>query len=306
MASSRSLPPHAMHVPTYVELEQYVRAFAAGHLNLLMLFGPPGVGKSRCLRHALDRHVCWISGQATPLGIYMQAYEHRHQPLVLDDVDGLYADRSGIRLLKALCQTELTKTLHWHTATAVLPRRAVPPQFTTTSRVALVGNDWKTLNADVAALEDRGHVLLFEPTALEVHLQAATWFWDQEIFDFVAAHLHLIFQHSLRTYRHAWELKQAGLDWRQTVLSRFLTGPALAVARLKADPCFASEAARVRAFVQSGAGCRASYFRHARKMQARADTPKTPLTQTTPPADAGPHPDYLDQLRRRFGRLGNG
>ena len=26
--------------------------------------------------------------------------------IVLDDIDGLYADRSGIRLLKALCQTE--------------------------------------------------------------------------------------------------------------------------------------------------------------------------------------------------------
>jgi hypothetical protein len=41
------------------------------------------------------------------------------------------------------------------------------------------------LNADVAALEDRGHVLVFEPTALEVHHQAAGWFWDQQIFDFV-------------------------------------------------------------------------------------------------------------------------
>src|SRR6266849_383530 len=200
MAASRSLPPHAVRVPTYVELEQYVRAFAAGHLNLLMLFGPPGVGKSRCVRQALDHHVCWISGQATPLGIYMQAYEHRHQPLVLDDVDGLYADRSGIRLLKALCQTEPRKTLNWHTATPILQRRSVPAQFTTTSRVALVGNDWKTLNADVAALEDRGHVLVFEPTALEVHRHAAGWFWDQEIFDFVAVHLHLIAQHSLRTY----------------------------------------------------------------------------------------------------------
>src|SRR5262249_10235392 len=156
-------------------------------------------------------------------------------------------------------QTEPRKTLCWHTATPLLKRRSVPPRFTTTSHVALIGNDWKTLNADVAALEDRGHVLLFEPTALEVHRQAAGWVWDQEIFDFVAAHLHLIVQHSLRTYHQAWELKQAGLDWRQAVLSRFLTGAALAVARLKGTPSFTSEAARVRAFVQAGAGCRATY-----------------------------------------------
>src|SRR5713101_4539490 len=223
MAKSKSLPQHAVRVPTFAALEQYVQAFAAGHLNLLMIFGHPGAGKSRCVRQALGSQVCWISGQATPLGIYLEAYEHRHQPLVLDDVDGLYADRSGIRLLKALCQTEPTKTLSWHTATPILKRQGVPSRFTTTSRLALVGNDWKTLNADVAALEDRGHVLVFEPTALEVHRQAATWFWDQEIFDFVADHLHLIAQHSLRTYRHAWELKQAGLDWQQAVLCRYLT-----------------------------------------------------------------------------------
>jgi hypothetical protein len=225
--------------------------------------------------------------------------------LVLDDVDGLYADRSGIRLLKALCQTEPRKTLSWHTATPILMRRGVLRCFTTTSHLALIGNDWKTLNADVAALEDRGHVLLFEPTALEVHRQAAGWFWDPEIFDFVAAHLHLIAQHSLRAYHQAWELKQASLDWRQAVLSRFLTGTALAVAQLKADRTFVSEAARVRAFVQAGAGCRASYFRHAQKLRPPAGTPQIPLTQSPPPADALRNTDYLGQLRRRFGRLGN-
>src|SRR5262249_42319114 len=166
-------------------------------------------------------------------------------------------------LLKALCQTEPTKTLNWHTATPILQRQEIPQQFTTTSRVALIGNDWRTLNADVAALEDRGHVLVFEPTALEVHRQAAGWFWDQEIFDFVAAQLHLVGQHSLRTYRQAWELKQAGLDWRRAVLSRCLTGPALLVARLKAHPTVPSEAAPVPALIAPGVGCRAPAFPHA-------------------------------------------
>ena len=111
MAKSSKVPLHALRLTDYAELEAYVRAFAAGHLHLLLLFGPPGVGKSRAVRQALDPRVGWISGQATPLGIYLQAFAYRHQPLVLDDIDGLYADRSGVRLLKALCQTEPVKTL---------------------------------------------------------------------------------------------------------------------------------------------------------------------------------------------------
>jgi hypothetical protein len=44
-----------------------------------------------------------------------------------------------------------------------------------------------------------------------------------------------------------------GVDGRRrAVLSRCLSGPSLLLARLKADPTFTSEAARVRAFVQSG------------------------------------------------------
>jgi len=306
MAKPPSLPSHAVHLTTFAELEPYVLAFRAGHLNLLMIFGPPGVGKSRSVRQALGNQVCWIGGQATPFGIYLQAYEHRNQPIVLDDVDGLYADRLGIRHLKALGQTERTKTVSWQTAAPTLGQCSIPRQFTTTSRVVLIGNDWKTLNHDVAALEDRGHLLLFEPSPLEVHRQAARWFWNQEIFNFVANHLHLMAQHSLRTYCHAWELKQAGLDWRQGVLGRCLTGVALAVAKLRANTDFASEAERIRAFIQSGAGCRASYFRHAKKLQRRASSPKIVLTQTTPPMDSVTPGDHLDRLRRRFGRLGNG
>src|SRR5262249_49828250 len=220
---------------------------------------------------ALNSNVRWISGQATPLGIYLEAYEYRHLPLVLDDIDGLYTDRSGIRLLKALCQTEPVKTLGWHTRTSFLERRDGPPQFTTNCRVALIGNDWKTLNADVAALEDRGHVLFFEPTAWEVHRQAAGWFWDQEIFDFVAGQLHLTVQHSLRTYGQAWELKQAELDWKRAVLSRCLSGPGLMVARLLGEPSFPNEAARVQAFIAAGGGCRATYYHHARKPRPAND-----------------------------------
>ncbi|MDB5307236.1 MAG: hypothetical protein JWO38_1438, partial [Gemmataceae bacterium] len=159
-----------------------------------------------------------------------------------------------------------------------------PRQFPTTSRVAVIANEWRSLNADVAALEDRGHALSFEPAAAEVHRRAAEWFWDQEVFDFVADHLHLTARHSLRTYVLAWELRQAGLDWRRGVLGRCLTGSALVVARLKADLTFPTEQDRVRAFVASGAGCRATYFNHARKLRPAVPRPDIKVARSAPPA----------------------
>ena len=304
MAKSKNLPDAVVAVTTYSALEQYARAFADGHLNLLVLCGDPGLGKSQCFRRALSSKVCWIDGNASAFGIYLQAHEHRNQPIVLDDVDGLYRDRHGIRLLKTLCQTDPVKIVSWQTAVA--RREGIPRQFSTTSKIAIIANQWTALNADVAALEDRGHCLHFAPSAGEVHRQAAGWFWDQDVFDFVAAHLHMTNQHSLRTYILAWELKKAGLDWRQGVLSRCLTGAALEVAKLKSNPSFASEEQRVRAFVAAGHGCRATYFNCAKKLKPREDTAAIKLLQTSPPKQVKPNGDFLDIFRRRYGPLGNG
>src|SRR4051794_30315758 len=101
--------PRALQITTYERLEAYVRAFAAGHFHLLILIGAGGLGKSRSVRAALGGNGCWIEGNATPFGMYARLYRHRDQFVVIDDVDGLYGDRSGIRLLKCLCQTEQEK-----------------------------------------------------------------------------------------------------------------------------------------------------------------------------------------------------
>jgi hypothetical protein len=286
MNKSKSLPVPALRIHTYADLEPYAQAFAAGHLNLLILCGPPGVGKSHCLRRAVGEKVCWIDGNASAFGIYQEAYERRNQPLVLDDVDGLYRDRNGIRLLKSLCQTEPVKSLRWHTNAPMLEKRGIPRQFTTTSRVAFITNLWQSLNADVAALEDRGHFLVFEPTTVEVHRQAAQWFWDQEVFDFVGSLLPLMKQPSFRNYILGWELKTAGLDWQTGILGRCLSGAALVAAKLKADPSYESEEARAQAFVRSGAGCRATYFKNVKKLPSGETIPTFVLASPRPSVQA--------------------
>ena len=67
-------PHKAVPVTTYDRLEEYLRAFAAGHFHLVILVGAGGVGKSRSVRAVLDGKGCWIEGNATPFGMYVKLY----------------------------------------------------------------------------------------------------------------------------------------------------------------------------------------------------------------------------------------
>ena len=75
----------------------------------------------------------------------------------------------------------------WHSDAKSLERQGIPREFVTRSRVVIIANDWQTLDQNVAALQDRGHVLLFQPGAAEVHRKAGTWFDDPEVYEWFAA-----------------------------------------------------------------------------------------------------------------------
>ena len=140
----REQPHKVLQLTTYQRLEEYLTAFAKGHFHLLILVGAGGLAKSRSVRAVLDGKACWIEGNATPFGMYTKLYRHRDQFVVIDDVDALYADRSGVRLLKCLCQTEEAKSVAWHTDARSLERQGIPREFTTRSRVVIISNDWKS------------------------------------------------------------------------------------------------------------------------------------------------------------------
>src|SRR3954454_5821918 len=262
----RRKPEKALRVTTYERLEEYLRAFAAGHFHLLVLVGAGGLAKSRSVRAVLDGKACWIEGNATPFGMYVRLYRHRDQFVVIDDVDALYADRSGVRLLKCLCQTEEAKAVAWHSDARSLERQGIPREFVTKSRVAIVANDWQTLDANVAALQDRGHVLLFQPGAAEVHRKAGTWFDDPEIDAWFAANLHRVRAPSLRHYVRAKELKAARMDWTEVLASEAENPRARLTAEILASAAYGSMAERVKAFVEQGGGCRATFFNYRRKL----------------------------------------
>ena len=259
-------PHKVLHLSSYDRLEAYLCAFAQGHFNLLILVGFGGLAKSRSVRAVLNGKACWIEGNATPFGMYVRLYKHRDQFVVIDDVDALYADRSGVRLLKCLCQTEEEKSVAWHSDARSLERQGIPREFTTKSRVAIICNDWKTLNKNVAALQDRGHVIMFQPGAAEVHHQAGTWFDDPEIYQWFAANLHRVREPSMRHYVRARELKAAGMDCTEVLAAEAENKRERLAAELLVSAAHGSTAARVKAFVEQGGGCRATFFNYQRKL----------------------------------------
>ncbi len=268
--ASPGFPYGAISITTYRQLENFVRAFASGHMNLLILVGAPGLAKSRTIRATLGEDVCWIEGNATPFGMYEKLYRYRDRFVVIDDVDSLYSDRNGIRLLKCLCQTEEEKTLAWHSAARSLERDGIPREFVTTSRVVIISNDWRTLNRNVAALQDRGHVLHFEPTLEEVHRKTGEWFVDDaDIYQWFGSNLHLVAEPSMRQYLRAAELKRAGMDWMQIMPLAPKDHRQRLVVELQTDSSFSTQESRVREFVARGGGCRATYFNHARRLRRK-------------------------------------
>jgi hypothetical protein len=143
-------------------------------------------------------------------------------------------------------------------------------------RVAIISNDWTTLNRNVDALQNRGHVLLFEPNAAEVHAKVGNWFDDQEIYQWFAANLHRVREPSQRHYTRAKELKSAGMDRTQVLTEAMENRRARLAAELLASPAYATTAARVKAFVEQGGGCRATFFNHSRWLQGGSRTAGAP------------------------------
>ena len=163
-------------------------------------------------------------------------------------------------------ESPTSRRLTWPRTRDSLERQGIPREFTTKSRVVIIANDWKTLNRNVAALQDRGHVLMFEPSAEEVHRKAGTWFDDPEIYQWFAANLHRVREPSMRHYVRAKELKAAGMDWTGVLAAEIENKRARLAAELLASPSHGSTAAQVKAFVERGGGCRATFFNYRRKL----------------------------------------
>lgn len=273
-----TVPDGALRIESYAKLEEFAAKFADGHFNLLILVGGAGTAKSQTVRNVMGDAALWVEGSATAYGMYQALYEHRNKPVVIDDVDALYRNKAAVRLLKTLCQTDPTKTLSWIAGNLAKQRKkGIPTSFETSSRVVIIANDWKTLNANVYAVQNRGHLLFFDPSPSEIHAKVGEWFWDDEIYEWIGQNLTLLPALSMRHYIRAGELKQAGMDWHDVFVADGISERTLLALKIKNDPQYKTQEERAKAFAQLGGGNRSTYFNHA-KILSKADEPMdTPL-----------------------------
>ena len=269
------LPREVISLTTYAQLDLYLEKFAAGEFGLLLLLGRHSTGKSEGVRRSLGcsssgetnrepagTDVLYVEGHMQPYGLYRDLWEHRDQPVVLDDLDKLHADGNCVRLLKPLCNTERAKRITW-LSNLTLNDNEVPASFVTTSSVILIANEWRTVNPSVRAFEDRAIILHFDPPKAEVHRRVAEWFGDAEVYEFIERILPWMTELSMRHYGKGSQLRRAGMpDWRSSLLQMVLPDPRMAsVVALQHDSTLKSEQERIEHFVTATGCSRATYFR---------------------------------------------
>jgi len=290
---SPKIPKGAEIVRTYSQYETLVTAFFQGYYNLLIIVGRPGLAKSYSFEQRLGATSHLIKGWAAPLQAYMDCYIHRNKRLIFDDAETLWKRPGGRVLLRSLCEHKTQKLLQWASTARDLIKGGVPQSFMTTSKVALIANRFVFGDAEeYEAVVDRGHLIYFDPSPLEVHVQAGQWFWDQEIFDHVGQCLHLLDTTSSRLYLKARERKRAGEDGKKLIEESFCHDHTLRIVQaLEGDLACKTVEERVTKFIKMTGACRATYFNLKRELKDsnQLDTfemlkvPKIQLRGSPPP-----------------------
>ncbi len=154
-------------IASYNRCDRHIAAYVAGEIDVLLVAGRPGTGKSHAYEHALrETPYHLFRARRTPIKVYNELYDNPDWPVVFDDISALLRDDNFLDLLKSLCETKRTKTIRWSTTTQKLEGRA--NSFRCTSRVLIVMNELPQKRADVMAVLDRCDAVYFAPTKKEI------------------------------------------------------------------------------------------------------------------------------------------
>lgn len=155
----------------YDNVEKYIRSICSGQLRSMIVNGPPGVGKTFSVdaylaQYAQAGNYKVVAGHMTLLTLYANLYHLRDtgQILVLDDVDSVYSQVTGLNILKAAMDTKPVRRISWESSSAALAGLGLPNSFEYKGSVILISNIGFShgkgkLNVHLDALKDRSFAL---------------------------------------------------------------------------------------------------------------------------------------------------
>ena len=246
----------AERVTTFADKAKIDRAFINHSYGLVIMVGRPGLSKSYTFEQRIKKgfKAFVFKGSASPYVAYRLCYENKDKPLILDDAEQLWSEREGRVLLRSLTEMVKPCTVQW----AKKRQDDAPVSFKTNSPVMMLCNKFTFGHqAEFAAIVDRGHLFVFDPSATEVH-KHAEWFDDEEIYEYIGERLAYLPDLSFRTYVRAAESKKAKRDWRKQLMASIDEHDRLLIDLELNEEI--SPAERVAAWIEGTGKCRATYF----------------------------------------------
>lgn len=137
---------------TFDILYDMSEAVAEGKIKGMVVFGPPGVGKSHNVKEALLNEAAInhefgsrykiVSGHMTTVNLYMLLYKYRYanNVIVLDDVDSALGTAESLNLLKAALDTTDTRTISYMAESRTLEKNNIPKSFVFSGGIIVITN----------------------------------------------------------------------------------------------------------------------------------------------------------------------
>ena len=130
----------------YELLNSSLEALKKGSINLLVLKGEAGTGKSRTTLDFLNNGNCdykYFSSYSTPLAFYDLLHKNQDKEiLVFDDLEGI-SDFKIIAMLKSICWSpdDKKREVCYFSTSEVLEKRKLPDRFKANFKIILIFNN---------------------------------------------------------------------------------------------------------------------------------------------------------------------
>jgi hypothetical protein len=304
---SPGIPRNAQCIKTIDQLGNLMQAFANGSIPLLVVLGKPGLSKTQTIKKALvGKSNLYIKGRRTPITFYCDAFTYQDKPICLDDANNFIEDKLNREMLRALTETDAIRRMEWSSKTRILEEAGVPADYWTKSPVAIITNFWNGKDPIFQALESRAEFCYFAPSWDEVYRNMGTWFWDQEIYDYIYDRLDVLREPDVRIAVKAYNRKVQNLPflpWRDVIDNYVDDACGLAVRKVMKDAKLKTPQQKVVAFQSLTGMDRATFYRRRRDIEEYMPSCKPPrilITRTAPPEEKRPAAGAFPGLEDAF------